>query len=98
VITPALALAGRLSLIGGLCNLVINVIDLGDNIKNYKSAAKLLKAVLNMAVAVATVVLLVYVVSHLNILLLLMGTGILILNIAYPDKEDEDKQEVKEVH
>jgi hypothetical protein len=28
-----------------------------------------------------------------------MGTGILILNIAYPDKEDEDKKEepVKEV-
>jgi hypothetical protein len=93
-----MALAGRLNAIAGLCNLVIAVIDLGDNIKNYKSLAQLLKAVFNMAVAIATLVLLAYTVAHLHFLLLLMGTGILILNIAYPDKENkEEHHEVKEV-
>jgi hypothetical protein len=98
VLTPAVAVAGRLTLIGSLFNLVIAVIDLGENIRNYKGAAKLLKALLNMAVAIATTFLLVYAVSHLPLLLLMLATGILILNIAFPDKEDEDKKEhVKEV-
>ncbi len=99
VLTPAMALAGRLNAIGGLCNLMIAIIDLGDNIKNYKSLDKLVKALLNMAVAVVTIVLLVYAVSHLNLLLLIMGTGILILNIACPDKEEDEVEEhIKEVH
>jgi hypothetical protein len=95
IITPAIALAGRLTLIGGLCNIMVALVDLVDNVKNYTTATKLIKALLNLAVAVITVVLIGYVIAHLQLLLLMLGTGILILNVAVPDKDD--KEEVKEV-
>lgn len=96
---PALAISGGLNTISGLCGLAMAISDLVDSIKNYEGLAKLAKALLNVAVAVGTLVLVAYAVAHLHVLLLIMGTGILILNIKYPDKEhDEVKQEhVEEV-
>jgi hypothetical protein len=94
VLSPAVALAARLSLIGGLCSLVVAVVDLGENVKNYTTSLKLVKAFLNFAAAVFTVVLIVYAGAHLQLLLLMLGTGILILNVAAPDKEPEEVQAV----
>ncbi len=94
-LTPAAALAARLNLIGAVCGLAIAAIEVGDSIKNYKGAAKLLKALLNTAVAVVTIVLLVYAVSDLSLLLLMMATGILILNVVSPDKEEDEVTEVQ---
>jgi hypothetical protein len=90
VLSPAAALAARLSLIGGLCSLVVALVDLGENVKNYTTSVKLVKAFLNFAAAVLTVVLIVYAGAHLQLLLLMLGTGILILNVAAPDKEPEE--------
>jgi hypothetical protein len=94
-IPHAVAAVGRLNLIGAIFYLVVALISLGDNIVNYKDATHLLKALFNAAVAIAIIVLIAYTVSHLNILLLILGTGIFILNVAV---SDEEEHEVKQVH
>lgn len=89
ILTPAVAIAGRLSLISGLCSIVVTIVDLVDNVKNFSTSMKLFKAILNFVVAVVTVVLILYALEHLKLLLLILGTGILILNVATSNKEPE---------
>ncbi len=95
VISHALAAMGRLNLIGAFCSLALALIDLGNNVINYKNMTKLLKALLTVAVAAAIFVLIAYTAAHLNVLLLMLGTGIFLLNVAIPDEEEH---EVKQTH
>jgi hypothetical protein len=87
IISPALAAMGRLNLIGAFCCLVLALIDLGDNIISFTNAAQLLKALCTLAVAAAIVVLILNAASHLNVLQLILGTGIFILNVVIPEEE-----------
>jgi hypothetical protein len=95
IISHAFAVMGRFNLIGAFCSLVLAMIDLGNNVINYQNSTKLLKAVFTLSVAIAIFVLIAYTAAHLNVLLLILGTGIFIFNVAIPDEEEH---EVKHVH
>ncbi len=87
MISPALALAGRASLLGGLCNLAASLIDLKESVKDLSINRKALKAVLNTVIALVSVVLVFYAAAYIQLLLLTLGTGSLILNAAAPESK-----------
>ena len=88
MISPALALAGRASLFGGLCNLAASLIDLKESVKDFSITPKMLKALFNTAIALISVVLLAYTAAYVQLLLLTLGTGSLILNAVAPDSKE----------
>jgi len=90
LLTQAIAITGKMNALVAFCNLAIATIDLVEATNENKDKAQILKAVLNVIVAIGTIVLLASTVYHLPFLLLLLGTGTLILNIMYPEKEYEE--------
>jgi hypothetical protein len=82
LITPAVAMAWRISFVGTLCALMGSSVQLGDNVLHYTSAAELAKAFLNFSVAVIAVYLLFQVSVHLQVLSLILTTGTLFLSVA----------------
>jgi hypothetical protein len=82
VITPAVAIAWRISFVGTFCALMGSSVQLGDNVLHYTSAAALAKAFLNFTVAMIAVYLLFQVSVHLQVLSLILTTGTLFLSVA----------------
>ncbi|HEX4840470.1 MAG TPA: hypothetical protein VFU89_08530 [Rhabdochlamydiaceae bacterium] len=86
-LTQAVAISGKMNALMAFSNLAITMIDLRDAIQEHKDKIQILKAALNVVGAMGTIVLLASLVDNLPFLLLLLGTGTLILNIMYPEQE-----------
>jgi hypothetical protein len=95
VISHAMAALGRFNLIAAFCTFLIAVIDVGNNVTNYKDMTSLFKALVTLVANTAMLGLIYYAGGHVGILLLMLGTGIFILNVAIPD---EEYHAVKEAH
>ena len=95
IVSHAFAVMGRFNLIAAFCTFVIDVINCGDSITNYKDVTSLFKALVTLAADAAMLGLIYYAGGHVGILLLMLGTGIFLLNVAIPD---EEHHAVKEAH
>jgi hypothetical protein len=87
VISHAMAALGRFNLIAAFCTCVIAMVNLGDSITNYKDVTSLFKALVTLVADAAMLGLIYYAGAHVGVLLLILGTGIFLLNVAIPDEE-----------
>jgi len=92
-----IAHVSRVTLIGSFSYLMMTLVQLGNELRNYSSVPKLVKAFLNITIALLGLALVFYVSTKAHVLLLILTASTLLLSLLTKDHEEAHTHELQEI-